>query len=245
VKAAATLLLCAFVLRAQAPVHVEFACTLEDIDSFGLSCSEDEPCPVFLELASVGALGAKLFLTGDLHTTTTTLYSILLMSDDGGLTWTEPHRRLRASQLEQIQFLDFEHGWVGGQVIEPLPKDPFLLITTDGGKTWRQSPLFEESRFGSISQFWFDSPTNGELVFDRSSGTTIRYEQYVTTTGGETWTVTEATGAPNRPKKPLSKDETAWRIRTDAATKTFRLERHGVSNWETVSSFTVKIGECK
>ena len=238
-------LLCALALRAQAPAHVEYACTPEDIDSFGLPCSEEEPCPVFLELASAQALGAKLFLTGNLHTNTTTLYSILLMSGDGGATWTEPHRRLRAAQLEQIQFFDFEHGWIGGQVIEPLPKDPFLLVTTDGGTTWRQSPLFEESRFGSISQFWFDSPTNGELIFDRSSGTTKRYEQYITTTGGETWTAAQATSAPIRPKKSPAKDDSAWRIRTDAASKTFRIERHGVSNWEIAASFTIKVGDCK
>jgi photosystem II stability/assembly factor-like uncharacterized protein len=245
VKAAATLLFCASLLRAQAPVHVEFACTPEDIDTFGLACSEEDPCPVFLEFASVQALGAKVFLSGNLHTTSTTLFSILLMSDDGGGTWTEPHKRLRAAQLEQIQFIDFEHGWVGGQFIEPLPKDPFLLVTTDGGKTWRQSPLFEESRFGSISQFWFDSPTTGELIFDRSSGSTKRYEQYVTDTGGATWTATQSTSSVIRLKKAPSKDDGTWRTRTDAATKTFRIERRGATNWEVVASFAINVGDCK
>src|SRR4029077_13350518 len=106
-------------------------------------------------------------------------------------------------------------------------------------------PLFEETRFGSISQFWFDSPLNGELIFDRSSGSTKRYEQYVTTTGGEAWTATQATSAPIHPKKAPSKDESTWRIRTDAATKTFKIERRGTANWEMVASFAVKAGDCK
>src|SRR5262249_52240739 len=154
VKFAPWLLLCAVVA---AQTKLEYACPPEDVDGFGLSCSAEDPCAVFLELSAVEAAGAKIFVAGNLHTRSTTLYSVLLASEDGGKTWTEPFKRIRAGALEQIQFIDFANGWVSGQLIEPLPRDPFLLITTDGGKSWRQRPLFEESRFGSISQFWFES----------------------------------------------------------------------------------------
>src|SRR5579871_2423135 len=186
VRVALALLISA-TLPAQTPVKVEYSCTPEDIDSFGLACSAEDPCAVFLELSSVEAVGAKLFVAGNLHTERTTLYSVVLASEDGGATWTEPHKRMRASALEQIQFVDFANGWISGQVIEPLPKDPFMLITADGGKTWRQKPMFEDSRFGSVAQFWFESKTSGELVIDHAP----KHEVYQTNTGGENWELKE------------------------------------------------------
>ncbi len=231
------LLLLASLSFAQSPVKIEYACTPEDIDSFGLSCSSEEPCIVFLELSAVEAVGAKIFVAGNLHTERTTLYSILLVTEDGGKTWTEPHQRMRASALEQIQFIDFANGWISGQLIEPLPKDPFMLITTDGGKTWRQKPLFEESRFGSIAQFWFESKSAGELVIDHAS----KHEIYQTNTGGESWEVKEVTTEPVKLKG--RRENTTWRLRADG--KVFHLEQRGSSNWDRVASFQIRAGECK
>ncbi len=241
-KAAAALLIFALALRAQAPVRVEYACPPEDLESFGLACSAEDPCSVFLEISSVQALGARLFLAGNLHTAATTLYGIVLMSEDAGKTWTEPHPRLRSASLDQIQFLDFEHGWISGQIVEPLPKDPFVLLTTDGGRTWRLSPLFEESRFGSIAQFWFDSPNTGELVFQ---GGVARYELFETMTGGGNWSPKETSTKPMRLSKAPSKTDASWRVRADASTKTYKIERGAVGNAETVASFLIRIGDCK
>ena len=50
---------------------------------------------MFLELSNVEAAGNKIFLAGNLHTPTTTLYSILLATEDAGKTWIEPHPRIR------------------------------------------------------------------------------------------------------------------------------------------------------
>ena len=44
------------------------------------------------------------------------------------------------------------------------------MMTTDGGKSWQPAPSFEETHFGSIQQFWFDSPANGQLILDASQG---------------------------------------------------------------------------
>ncbi len=63
------------------------------------------------------------------------------------------------------------------------------MITADSGKSWRQRPLFEETRFGSIAQFWFETPAAGELIFDDSVGKAIHHELHGTMTGGETWEV--------------------------------------------------------
>ncbi|MBZ5601874.1 MAG: hypothetical protein LAO79_06180 [Acidobacteriia bacterium] len=234
---AALVLLAGCTLLAQSPVKVEYACPPEDIDGFGLSCSPEDPCPVFLELTSADSAAARILVSGNLHTERTTLYSILLASEDGGKTWTEPLKRIRAASLEQIQFFDTSTGWISGQVIEPLPKDPFMLLTSDGGKTWRQKPLFEESRFGSVAQFWFESKTAGELVIDHAS----KHEVFQTNTGGESWEVKEVTTEPVRLKG--RRDESVWRLRADG--KTFHLERRGSPAWEPVAQFAIHVADCK
>jgi len=245
VKAVAALLTCALAASAESPVRVEYTCPPEDVESFGLPCTPEEPCPVFLELSSVDAAGATLAVAGDLHTERTTLWGILLQSDDGGKSWTEPLKRLRAAAYEQIQFLDFGYGWVSGEIIEPLPKDPFLLLTTDGGKSWSQRPVFEDSRFASIAQFWFDSRTTGKLVLDHPQGAAPKHEVYETHTGGESWEVSHVSDQPVALPGVRSKEAATWRIRAEASSKTYRLERRGSPNWETVASFVIHVADCK
>jgi hypothetical protein len=169
------------------PVQLDYKCADDDIQLFGLTCTSEEPCPVYLELTSLEPLGAKLFLTGNFHTPQVTMDSILLMSADSGRTWTEPHPRLRSASLEQVQFVDLEKGWAGGEMVQSLPRDPFFLITADGGKTWEKRPIFEEDRVASIVQFSFESPTVASLVIQAGP----KYELYETRTAGSTWTVRE------------------------------------------------------
>jgi hypothetical protein len=241
-------------LWAADPVRVEYQCSDEDTQSFGLDCYEDRPCPVFLELAAVDALGSRVFVTGNLHTQNTTLYGVLLISDDSGQTWTEPdlahdgHKpgRIRAAELDQIQFIDLRTGWISGVMLEPLPRDPFLLATSDAGASWRTRPLFDETRFGSIQQFWFTTPSSGELIVDRSQGASTSFERYESNTGGDSWTMAEVNKNPLRMNKPRPKDDPTWRLRVDAASKTYHVERRTVEQtWENIAVFAVSAGECK
>jgi photosystem II stability/assembly factor-like uncharacterized protein len=222
---------------AQTPVQIEYSCPAEDADSFGLTCSPEEPCAVFLELSSVESAGERLFVSGNLHTALTTLYGVVLASEDGGKTWTEPLKRMRAASLEQIQFLDPASGWISGQVIEPLPRDPFLLITTDGGKSWRQKNLFEEPQFGSIAQFWFDSKTRGRLTLDHSG----RHELYETNTGGESWEMKQTSSRPVALKGRA--EDASFRLRAEG--KLYHVERRGGASWEPVANFTIHVADCK
>ena len=241
-----SLLLFPLLLAAQDVTRIEYACPAVDVDKFGLTCSEDEPCDVFLELASAEGVGSTIFAAGNLHTVTTTLYGVLLMSGDGGKTWTEPNPRIEGAALDQVQFPDFQHGWASGVAEQPLARDPFFLVTADGGKTWRSRPLFNETHYGSIQQFWFDSAKSGELIFERSQGSSSVYEIYETTNGGDTWTIKEAGSKNPTLTKAPAKDSAAWRVRTDAASKTNRIERRGARGaWETVASFAVRAGVCK
>lgn len=228
-------------------MQVEFHCTEDDTQWAGMSCSEDEPCPLYLELSAVEAVGNRIFAAGNIHSDSTTLYSILLSSEDAGKTWRESHERIRGCGLDHIQFADFENGWISGEFLNPLPRDPFLLITADGGKTWRQHSIFSESRIGAVQQFWFDSKKNGTLLIDRTqSGESARYELYESPNGGETWMIREASQSSIRIKMGLTaKRDSAWRIRPDAASQSFEIERQQEERWIKIAGFSVPIGFCK
>jgi photosystem II stability/assembly factor-like uncharacterized protein len=217
-------------------------CSEEDMQALGLTCSEDDPCPVFLELQSVEASGPSVYVSGNLHTVSVTVAGVLLETDDGGKTWTEPAQRLRSAALEQVQFVDFQHGWASGVMLEPLPKSPFLLITTDG-KNWRKAPLFEEAEYGSIQQLWFESTTAGELVIDRSQGGVKRYERYQSMTGGASWELQQKSDHAIPLSKGKPPESANWRIRTDR--ESYRVERRTVQGWETATRFAIHAGDCK
>lgn len=228
-------------LFGQRPLMVDYACPPEDIESFGMSCSPDDPCPVFLELSSIEAVGAKVFVAGNLHTASTTLFTVLLMSEDSGKSWTQPLKPIRAAAFEQIQFVDPSTGWIGGESIDPLPRDAFFMITADGGKTWRQKPMFEDARSGSVAQFWFDSRTAGQLVLDRRQSARVVHELYQTNTGGENWEITETTPKPVALKG--RKEPAEWRLRADG--KLYHAERRASSSWENVANFSIRLADCK
>ena len=234
-------------LRADEPQKIENVCSPEDAEALGLTCSEDEPCAVFLELSSVEGFGASVFVTGNLHTVDTTISGVLLASNDGGKTWSEPVRRIRAAELDQIQFADPQHGWAVGVKVNPLPRDPFLLVTVNGGQMWHQVPLFEEPLLGAIQQFWFESASRGQLVVDRSQGRTKRYELYQSATGGETWTLKQAADEPIQIAQIGSKNARLegpnWRAVADK--DSYRVEQRTATGWETLARFAIHAGDCK
>ncbi|HUS04962.1 MAG TPA: hypothetical protein VMZ52_01600 [Bryobacteraceae bacterium] len=229
------------------PLQIESQCKPEDIRAAGLTCSPEEPCPVFLELTSVEPLGTKLFLAGNLHTATHTLESILLVSGDAGKTWIEPVSRLAGAGLENIQFLDYENGWISGHLLQSAPRDAFFLITSDGGKTWRRRPVFGESRVGAIEQFRFDSKSSGAMIIDRiqPGENGMRHELYESLTGGESWMLRQVDSKPLTLKNYKTSPDTGWRLRPDAATKSYRVEKRAGERWQTISSFLVAATDCK
>jgi photosystem II stability/assembly factor-like uncharacterized protein len=199
-----------------------------------------------LELASLEPVGNRLFMAGDIHTANTTLYSLLVASDDAGKNWYEPFHRLRATVFDQVEFIDFQAGWVSGQTMDNLPRDPFFLITRDAGKSWQRTPIFPEGAIGTIERFHFESRTRGMLWVDRtkSGETKMGHQSYETMNGGETWTLREVSEHPIQPKLPPP-HETGWRLRPDGASKSHQIERQQGENWQPVAGFLVEIGECK
>lgn len=234
-----------FLQAAQPPAAPAIAppvCGDAEIAEFGLECSERGACNVYLDLAAVEFSGGRVFLSGNFHTGAATLWSLLLVSEDDGRTWSEPHPRLRGATLDEIQFVDSETGWVAGHLTGALPRDPFLLKTTDGGKTWRRIPVLEESSYGAIDSFRFDSHAQGVLFLQRRGEPRQRYQKWETMTGGESWMLREAGPKPFPPLKPRS---SGWRIRTDIRTRQYLLERNTGKGYAAVARFPVRFGECR
>ncbi len=227
------------------PMVLPFQCTDDDIQWAGLTCSPDDPCPVYLELTSVAAKNSRIVTAGNLHTAAVTLYTAVLVSDDAGQTWTKPHPGIRGAGLDHIQFLDPETAWISGLTQFPLPQDPFLLLTTDGGKTWRQRPIQDEYHPGAIQQFFFNNREEGALLVDRGPAETgDRYERFQSSNGGESWTIQEESTKPLK----LARTEapsTDWRLRVDGPTKSYRVERRQGGRWTEVAAFAVRVGACR
>jgi len=232
-------------LTAAEPFRMPYQCTEGDMDAFGLTCTMEEPCPVFLELASAEAAGGRMMVAGNLHTKNVTMFGIVLASEDSGATWAEAHERIRTAALEQIEFLDLQNGWIGGESIDPLARNPFLLVTNDGGRTWRQKLVADDTKYGTIAQFHFDTPSHGELVIDASQRNKVRQELYETMTGGESWELKQLNNAPIRLKNARGPNQGSMRVRPDAAGGTFVVERGGGRTWDRVASFDVHVADCQ
>ena len=230
-------------------MRLPFDCAKEDVQSTGLTCSEEEPCPVYLELSGVEAVGNKLFIAGNFHSANITLESVLLASDDAGKTWMEAHPRIRLADLEQIQFIDFENGWISGAYLQGVPHDPFFLITSDGGKSWRASPVFDDARAGVIERFQFDSKTSGTMLLD--ARLKKRHELYESMTGGESWSVRQVSDKPIRwsrsatGRSQIPDPQQGWRIRADAKTHSYHIEKRLPEHWQSAASFLVDAAHCK
>lgn len=226
-----------------APMHAAFACTSDNLDWAGLACSDDDPCVIYLELNAIATAGKGIFLAGDLHAQSATLSSILLASDDGGGTWKEPAARVRGASLDQIQFLGADHGWIAGETVYPLPRDPFFLITSDGGESWRNRAVTDEGGPGSIQRFFFDSPRHGELLIDGGEGSEgARYKQYETNTSGDGWTLRAATtSAPKMLAAPPAESD----YRLTAGKDAYLIERRTGGKWIPLASLAVVAATCE
>jgi hypothetical protein len=230
------------------PMVLPFECTREDIQAAGFTCSEDAPCPVYLELSAAASSGNRYYLAGNIHSDAVTLYAILLGSEDAGRTWREINPRIRGAGIDHLQFIDSLTGWAGGQQLFPLPQEPFVLLTTDGGKTWRQQPILGESaenHFGSIQQMYFSSKTAGSVIIDRSQGGDAGpFALYESPDGGASWTIKEQSNKAMQIKGAPPPDA-EWRVRVDGATKAFLLEQRQGQRWSSHAAFSVDVAACK
>jgi hypothetical protein len=228
------------------PMRVAYSCPEDDLQWAGLSCAADETCAIYLELNSVAATGRKIFAAGDLHSSSATLRSILLMSEDVGATWKEPAPRTRGSALDELQFHNAQIGWAAGETQYPLARDPFFLLTTDGGSSWRRQSVGEDDTPGLLQRFWFDSDRHGEAIVDAGKAAAAgRYLTWESQTGGESWTLTgKSNKLPGLLHAPLPDDSSEWRLAPSKDAKAFQIERRTDGRWTTVASFLIEVANC-
>jgi hypothetical protein len=228
------------------PIVLPFACTEDQLQQAGLSCPESEPCPVFLELAGLESWAGHLVLVGNLHSSAATFSSVLLLSDDNGKTWLEPHERIPQAVLEGAQFADADSGWAGGQILTTLPRDPFFLVTSNGGKAWKRRPIYDDTRVAAIDSFYFESAKDGMLVVDlsRSGEPNQRSQMFETRTGGDSWITREVSNKP-LPLKKTRQAPANLRLRADGPTKAYRVEQLQAGKWTPLAAFAVRLPDCQ
>ena len=224
------------------PIVLPYECTAEDVHFAGMTCSEEEPCPVYLELAAAGFAGGRTLVAGNIHTTAVTLYSVLLASDDAGITWRETHPRIRGAGLETVQFYDTANGWASGETLFPMAQDPFLLATSDGGRTWQRFPLFSDTFYGSLHDFQFTSRTSGTAIVERP-GSKTQFAIYDSTDGGRTWNFRQ--DLERWPRQARGTEPSPWRVRAEAASQAFAVERSEGTGWKAVARFAVSLKPCQ
>jgi photosystem II stability/assembly factor-like uncharacterized protein len=230
------------------PMTLPFRCTTEDIRWGGLSCSEEDPCPIFLELSSAESVGTRWIAVGNIHAEAVTLYSVLLASDDAGKTWTEGFERIRGAGLDRIDPLDASSVWISAQELFPIPQNPFLLASSDGGKSWERKPVLNEAaenRFGSVQQFHFTGKNDGALILDRGTGNggSATFALYESRDGGESWQLKQESNKPLRLRQTAPPAE--WRVRAESTSHAFHIEHRQGEKWIGVAAFSVNLEKCK
>ena len=72
-----------------------------------------------------------------------------------------------------------------------------------------------------------------------------KHELYETRTGGESWALRQASSDPIRFPHSAESSAPAWRLRADAVTHSYAIEKSQADRWQRVASFLVDAGVCK
>jgi hypothetical protein len=72
-----------------------------------------------------------------------------------------------------------------------------------------------------------------------------KHELYETRTGGESWAIQQSSANPIRASKENQTSSAAWRVRVDAATHSYVIEKSENTRWQKAASFLVNISTCK
>ncbi len=127
----------------------------------------------------------------------------LILFQTANAQWTKQNSNTLA-WLYDIYFLNEKIGWIAGS-------GGTLLVTADGGTTWRQTPKFTTD---AIRQIYFFNEKNGWLLCERDVyNRGAAFPSYVlrTADGGKTWEKSEfaATGRERITKIIFGKNDSA------------------------------------
>ena len=82
------------------------------------------------------------------------------------------------------------------------------------------------------------------IVDNGPGGDLERYARFETSDGGETWSIKEQNKKPLQLKRTAAPAST-WRVRADAATRSYRIEHRAGNQWTAAAAFSVKLPSCK
>ncbi len=134
-----------------------------------------------------------LLLGGSFRTPAASYRSALLISRDGGHTWTDTAVWRTGGNVADINVLDKRHAWVLTEhAIEGRTGPYHVWRTTDGGHSWSRCgtelPL-KHVGIDWVESWSFQDARVGEIVI---AGTTGKRLTYRTVDGGKTWQETKA-----------------------------------------------------
>jgi hypothetical protein len=228
------------------PLVLPLECREDHLLRAGLVCNDVTPCILILELVAIGSLGDRVFIMGNVHSSAGTVSSVLLASDDGGTTWTEPTDRISGGSLEIFRSVGSERGWIGGQQWEADSSPiPFLLATRNGGGRWSRRDVWErDDRNGIVLEFDFDTETHGFLVIERTNTDVDPFELYETMTAASSWSIREL--ASDEPEIPFDAMEVPdrRRLRGDASNGVYWVEERLGEDWKPLAAFASHVGTC-
>lgn len=227
-------------------MQIACECDPDKLTAAGLICSAASPCEIWLELTAVREAGDAVVAIGDLYSTTATAASVVLRSKDGGATWTEPAERFIGTALDELHFVDHDHGWILGREMAGGGQRPILLATDDGGRSWSRRQIEEDEDYrGSVVQLRFDSPEHGYVIVERPAGSGDPFEMRETFNGGRSWGLRQVTA--ERPALPGSRrriPEPTARIRENDADGYFAVERREGETWRLLGRFESSTASC-
>ncbi len=93
-------------------------------------------------------------------------------------------------------------------------------------------------------QFFFITKSTGSLILDRGQGSgQERYALLQSEDGGQSWTIRQRSAKPLR--VPQAPPAVSWRVRADAASRSYRIERLQGDQWSLIAAFAVNLDACK
>ena len=229
------------------PLVVQLQCDGDHFQRAATVCSDATPCELYLELTGVEQAAERVFLIGNVYTLSATVSSILLASDDEGMSWYEPYPRLAAG-FESIQFVDDEYGWIGGQEGQlDSSSRPFLLRTSNGGVRWRRYDIWTDGdRSGAILDFYFDTEKHGLLSIGLLTSEIDSYELYESMNSGLSWGIREISDRQAKLKNiPLVRRQLDRRLGEDGGKRVYLVERRQGEEWSAQVEFSIRVGTCR
>ena len=232
-------------------VSLTTVCDVDRLEYAGIRCSADRPCELFLELVSVASQGPWIVLAGEVHTADATYESVVLTSQDGGVTWTESADRIAAGGIESISMVDAQTAFVAGQQGDTATGElPFLLVTDDGGESWetRMVETGGEKVEGLVVAFPADGASHGYLILEQLAATGDPYRLYETYNGGRSWSIRQISAEkPQIPGPRLALSTEDWSVRPDSASGEFVVAKRSsaaLSGSADQGRFAGAVGSC-